>query len=234
MSNAKNRFCFWLAIALILMVTCSPLIYPGMHVYFSAHMITHVVLLLICRSFVGDEYSNRRSSGRAKRVIFLLAEEELARLDGWDRHHVVLAYSIHFQCFAYPYGRCQFDFAFPSAQYAGGRRAVFLAAARSVPRSAYSPAFGGGLFVHGLYLLFPVGVADHFRAGHNLSSIIYGYEPTHERDARQSLGSFPRRRPAGSGTDHVGALLFYLFGRMSVPAETMALNSILQLINQQP
>lgn len=48
MSNAKNRFCFWLAIALILMVTCSPLIYPGMHVYFSAHMITHVVLLLIC------------------------------------------------------------------------------------------------------------------------------------------------------------------------------------------
>lgn len=44
---AKQRFFFWTAIGLILITTCSPLHFLGMHVYFSAHMIIHVILLLI-------------------------------------------------------------------------------------------------------------------------------------------------------------------------------------------
>jgi putative membrane protein len=44
---AKERFFFWTAIGLILITTCSPLHFLGMQVYFSAHMITHVILLLI-------------------------------------------------------------------------------------------------------------------------------------------------------------------------------------------
>lgn len=43
----KNRIYMWSAIGLIGITTCSPLHFLGMHVYFSAHMITHVVLLLI-------------------------------------------------------------------------------------------------------------------------------------------------------------------------------------------
>jgi putative membrane protein len=43
----KKNTSFWSAIALILLTSCSPLHFLAMHVYFSAHMITHVVLLLI-------------------------------------------------------------------------------------------------------------------------------------------------------------------------------------------
>jgi putative membrane protein len=39
---------FGLAILLLLLVTCSPLHFLGMHYYFSAHMIAHVVVLLLC------------------------------------------------------------------------------------------------------------------------------------------------------------------------------------------
>jgi len=44
---ARNPGCFWTAIGLILITTSSPLHFLAMHVYFSAHMITHIVLLLI-------------------------------------------------------------------------------------------------------------------------------------------------------------------------------------------
>jgi len=46
-ATARQRWCFWSSIGLILITTSSPLHFLGMHVYFSAHMITHVVLLLI-------------------------------------------------------------------------------------------------------------------------------------------------------------------------------------------
>jgi len=44
----KKVVWFWLAIFLFLFMECSPMHFLGMHYYFSAHMITHVVLLLIC------------------------------------------------------------------------------------------------------------------------------------------------------------------------------------------
>src|SRR5476651_584923 len=45
----KNRaLWFWVAIVLFLFIECSPLHFLGMHKYFAAHMITHVILLLIC------------------------------------------------------------------------------------------------------------------------------------------------------------------------------------------
>lgn len=47
-SPKKNRICFWTAILILVGIECSPLHFLGMHYYFSAHMVTHVVLLLIC------------------------------------------------------------------------------------------------------------------------------------------------------------------------------------------
>jgi putative membrane protein len=44
----KNSWCLWLAIYILIIATCSPLDYLGMYAYFSAHMIAHVLLLLIC------------------------------------------------------------------------------------------------------------------------------------------------------------------------------------------
>jgi putative membrane protein len=46
-TTTKKQLCFWSAIALILLTSCSPLHFLSMHVYLSAHMITHTVLLLI-------------------------------------------------------------------------------------------------------------------------------------------------------------------------------------------
>jgi len=44
----KNSACFLSAILLFLLVTCSPLHFLGMNYYFSAHMVAHVILLLVC------------------------------------------------------------------------------------------------------------------------------------------------------------------------------------------
>lgn len=44
----KNNICFGTGILLFLLVECSPLHFLGMHYYFSAHMISHVIILLIC------------------------------------------------------------------------------------------------------------------------------------------------------------------------------------------
>lgn len=43
-----NNICFALSILMFLLAECSPLHFLGMHYYFSVHMISHVVLLLIC------------------------------------------------------------------------------------------------------------------------------------------------------------------------------------------
>jgi putative membrane protein len=43
----KNSWCLWLAIFIIVITECSPLDYLAMHAYFSAHMISHIILLLI-------------------------------------------------------------------------------------------------------------------------------------------------------------------------------------------
>ncbi|MEO6850031.1 MAG: cytochrome c oxidase assembly protein [Mucilaginibacter sp.] len=44
----RRDWCFWVTVALFLLVECSPLQYLGMHAYFSAHMVNHVILLLLC------------------------------------------------------------------------------------------------------------------------------------------------------------------------------------------
>lgn len=46
--HRKNNFIFSSALLLFLLTECSPLHFLGMHYYFSAHMITHVILLLVC------------------------------------------------------------------------------------------------------------------------------------------------------------------------------------------
>ena len=45
---AKNTGYFFAAKILFLLVECSPLHFLGMHYYFSAHMMAHIILLLIC------------------------------------------------------------------------------------------------------------------------------------------------------------------------------------------
>jgi putative membrane protein len=44
----KNSWCLWLAIFMIVITECSPLDYLGMYAYFSAHMVSHIILLLAC------------------------------------------------------------------------------------------------------------------------------------------------------------------------------------------
>jgi cytochrome c oxidase assembly factor CtaG len=44
----SGSWCFWLAVLLLLLVECSPLYELGMHGSFSAHMVSHVILLLLC------------------------------------------------------------------------------------------------------------------------------------------------------------------------------------------
>lgn len=46
--RGKKVMCFYTAIILLLIMECSPLHQLGMQTYFSAHMIIHVLLLLIC------------------------------------------------------------------------------------------------------------------------------------------------------------------------------------------
>ena len=48
LKGIKSSISFWVSLLLIVFAECSPLHYLGMHYYFSAHMITHVILLLIC------------------------------------------------------------------------------------------------------------------------------------------------------------------------------------------
>jgi putative membrane protein len=44
----KNGWCFWVAILLFFLIESAPLHYLGMGGDFSAHMISHVILLLLC------------------------------------------------------------------------------------------------------------------------------------------------------------------------------------------
>ncbi|MEO6904218.1 MAG: cytochrome c oxidase assembly protein [Bacteroidia bacterium] len=44
----KSIYCFFSALFLFILVTFSPLHYLGMHYYFSAHMIAHIIILLVC------------------------------------------------------------------------------------------------------------------------------------------------------------------------------------------
>lgn len=46
--SPRRAYCFWLALFFFMIATCSPLHYLGMHDYLSAHMIAHILLLLIC------------------------------------------------------------------------------------------------------------------------------------------------------------------------------------------
>ena len=64
----KNRIYFWSTLCLIGLTTCSPLHFLGMHVYFSAHMITHVVLLLIAGPLLVMSIGPNPSAPGLKRI----------------------------------------------------------------------------------------------------------------------------------------------------------------------
>jgi putative membrane protein len=68
----KNRIYFWCAIGLIGITSCSPLHFLGMHVYFSAHMITHVVLLLIAGPLLVMSIVPNPSAPMLKRISAFL------------------------------------------------------------------------------------------------------------------------------------------------------------------
>lgn len=57
---------FWVAIVLFLFMEFSPLHFLGMHYYFAAHMITHVVLLLICGPLLVISLADKSESGNPK------------------------------------------------------------------------------------------------------------------------------------------------------------------------
>lgn len=77
--TVKNRFCFWSAIGLIVIITSSPLHFLAMHVYFSAHMISHVVLLLIAGPLLVMSIGPHPSAPALKRLsVFLQRRSWLA------------------------------------------------------------------------------------------------------------------------------------------------------------
>ncbi|HEY4195101.1 MAG TPA: cytochrome c oxidase assembly protein [Mucilaginibacter sp.] len=63
--------CFWTAVLLFVTATCSPLHFLGMHYYFSAHMIAHVIVLLICGPLLVISIPQNRSLLFAKRLTAL-------------------------------------------------------------------------------------------------------------------------------------------------------------------
>ena len=67
----KNLVCFWTAICLFLLLEFSPLHFLGMHYYFSAHMITHVVSLLICGPLLVISIPNKNPSPKPKNLEIL-------------------------------------------------------------------------------------------------------------------------------------------------------------------
>jgi cytochrome c oxidase assembly factor CtaG len=69
---AKERLFFWTAIGLILITTCSPLHFLAMHVYFSAHMIIHVILLLIAGPLLVMSISPTRSPAPVNKISVFL------------------------------------------------------------------------------------------------------------------------------------------------------------------
>jgi len=62
----NKAFWFWVAMVLFLFVECSPLHFLGMHYYFAAHMITHVILLLICGPLIVISIPNQPLSEEPK------------------------------------------------------------------------------------------------------------------------------------------------------------------------
>ncbi len=71
-STIKSRFCFWSAIGLVLITTCSPLHFLGMHVYFSAHMVNHVILLLIAGPLLVMSIGTKPSAPMFKKISLFL------------------------------------------------------------------------------------------------------------------------------------------------------------------
>jgi putative membrane protein len=57
---------FWLAIVVFLVIESSPLHFLGMHYYFAAHMVTHVVVLLICGPLLAVSVPDKTPSLKPK------------------------------------------------------------------------------------------------------------------------------------------------------------------------
>jgi putative membrane protein len=82
-ATAKNHICFWSAFGLVIITTCSPLHFLGMHVYFSAHMIAHVILLLFAGPLLVMSISPHPTAPILKRLSALLYKRSwLAWLTG--------------------------------------------------------------------------------------------------------------------------------------------------------
>lgn len=65
-SNQDKALWFWVAVVIFLLAECSPLHFLAMHYYFAAHMITHVVLLLICGPLLVISIPNKTPSVKPK------------------------------------------------------------------------------------------------------------------------------------------------------------------------
>ncbi|MBS1501179.1 MAG: cytochrome c oxidase assembly protein [Bacteroidetes bacterium] len=74
--RSPNNWYFGSCIFIFLIATCSPLHYLGMHYYFSAYMVCHVTVLLVCGPLLVMAVPNRPSlfvAGRFKRLSAYLA-----------------------------------------------------------------------------------------------------------------------------------------------------------------
>ena len=67
----KRGWCFWLAMILFLLVQSSPMSYLGMGGNFSAHMVSHVILLLLCGPLLVLSIPSKPSFPTLKPVLII-------------------------------------------------------------------------------------------------------------------------------------------------------------------
>lgn len=78
-----NSWCFWVALVLFLLVESSPLHYWGMRGYLSAHMISHIVLLLLCGPLLVLSIPSKTTSLTFKPLLILSSFLNRYNWIGW-------------------------------------------------------------------------------------------------------------------------------------------------------
>lgn len=74
---------FWIAIFFFLIAQCSPLHYLGMHFYFSAHMVSHIIILLLCGPLLVLSLKPKATSGKSSAIKSLSVFMNKYSFIGW-------------------------------------------------------------------------------------------------------------------------------------------------------
>ncbi len=94
------RFCFGQVSCFLFSVHLSPLNFLAEHFYFSAHMVSHIIILLLAAPFMVAARTRARSvitKFLFEQVFGVDIQEAMDSVDHWHIDHVGLAHPIGFQ-----------------------------------------------------------------------------------------------------------------------------------------